>query len=37
MSCYYRLLNQPAAFVIYQGEGARHCVVRADKKGFDCT
>jgi hypothetical protein len=35
--CYYNLLNQPGAFVIYQGAGAKVCKVRADNKGFDCT
>jgi len=35
--CYYRLLNQPAAFVIYQGENGRSCVVSPDHKGFVCT
>jgi len=34
--CYYRALNQPAAFGIYQGTGGRKCVVSANHKGFDC-
>jgi hypothetical protein len=35
--CYYQALKQIGAFVIYQPVGARHCVVRNDNKGFDCT
>jgi hypothetical protein len=35
--CYYQALKQIGAFVIYQPVGARHCAVRPDNKGFDCT
>lgn len=35
--CYYQGLKQIGAFVISQPQGARHCTVRPDNKGFDCT
>jgi hypothetical protein len=36
MVCTYKLLNQPGVFMIYQGVGTHTCVVRWDKKGFNC-
>ncbi|MEW6596701.1 MAG: hypothetical protein AB1429_04295 [Pseudomonadota bacterium] len=35
--CYYKLLNQPAAFVIFQPQGPRHCTVNPTQNGFVCT
>jgi hypothetical protein len=37
MICHYRVGGQLDGYGIYQMVGHRYCLVRRDKRGFDCT
>jgi hypothetical protein len=37
MTCYYKLLNQPGAFNIYQPVGTQKCSVLSNGTGFVCS